>query len=270
MTSPPSPKSNPSDLFTDSKLNSLPEFNYLQSELHRFYSKNFTQQQGDNQHSYKWKKSLAWNLQVLLTEITHTDDPDKRQEMLTRTYKWYNDYLKIRETSPDPFKTIQKEEHKIIINEEIPRSRSSNRTFIKPYMPRIRDSLKRQEIAKSALKSFDMMRKNETLKLNNKEFVFKPEMTLKPLTEKKTAVAQSFAFDERGKDDGNKLPQLFDFRSVSHKSKYLQQRLVPSPVLNSQQMKLNEIKDVHFIKTKLAKKKQTVCVDTLEKALVNV
>ena len=155
--SPPSPKSNPSDLFTDSKLNSLPEFNYLQSELRQFYTKNFTQNLGDNQHSYKWKQSLAWNLQVLLTEITHTEDPDKRQEMLTRTCKWYNDYLKIRETSPDPLRTAHKEECMIIMNEEIPRSRSYNRTFIKPYMPRFKEGLKRQEIANSALKSFDMM-----------------------------------------------------------------------------------------------------------------
>jgi hypothetical protein len=273
MTSPYSPKSNPSDLFRDSKLNSIPEFEFLQSELRRFYEKNFSQRLGDQSHSFKWKQSLAWNLQLLLTEIVHTEETEKRQELLLKTLKWYNDYLKIKETSPNPSKVPEDEEVQVLIPEEIPRSRSQNRTYFKPYVPKYRQRKTRQEIASSALKSFENMRKNETLKLNSKDFQFKTQENEGKNMKKSGILNQSLIDSSIIRDETDerfKLPQLFDFRSVSHKSKYMQQRLVPSPILSSNQMKFNEIKEVGSIKKNLARKKQTVFADTLEKALVNV
>lgn len=272
---------NPIDFYSETLLDENPDFLYLKQELQQFYQINFKSKQSGKIRSFKWSQNLAWNLHLLLTEILLTDDQSKQINMLIKAKSWYADQSKSYKSQIIPKKSSENPEQKIISPELIPRSLSNNRTN-KLYIPKL-ERKSRREIILSAQKTFEKMQKHETLHLNSsfdvKSINEKHKLSkvvqndrAKEENEKKNEAVDGFLIakdEENGEEGSFKLPKVHDFRSISHKSKYLQQKYVADPIFNRNPVRFEDIDEVNYIKGKLAVRNQTVRMANLEYALIN-
>lgn len=272
---------NPTDFYSDTLLDENPDFFHLKQELQRFYQINFKTKVSGKNHSFKWSQNLAWSLHLLLTEILLTEDQEKQSALIIKAKSWYADQIKSHRSQIIPKKTSADQELKIISPELIPRSLSNHRTN-KLYVPSI-ERKSRRELILSAQKTFEKMKKYENLHLNSsfedkrineRHKLSKTENKTKEseVNENKNAEIDSFVGgkdEDFGEESGFKLPKVHDFRSISHKSKYLQQKYVAQPIFNRNPVRFQDIEEVNFIKGKLAVRNQTVRMANLEYALIN-
>jgi len=269
----------PVEFFNDTSLDKNTDFYFLNSELQGFYLKNFQKKIGQKNHSFKWSQNLAWNLHLLLTEILLTQDIEKRDRLLKDTKNWYIGQIKTYKAQTLYKKSPEIQEPTIITPEQIPRSRSLNRTN-KLYIPKIR-RITKEDIIQSTKKSYEKMQNQEKIWFGLNTSSFDTSLKEKsPINgrsndnkpENKAVYSENCVYeknDDFSEEKGLKLPQIYDFRSMSHKSKFLHQNHADSPIILRNPMRNAEIQEIGSIKGKLAVRNQTVCMKNLEDALMN-
>lgn len=271
--------SSPVEFFSDTSLDENTDYYFLKSKLQRFYLKNFKKKIGEKNHSFKWSQNLAWNLHLLLTEILLTQDIEKQDRLLKDAKNWYIDQIKTYKAQIIPIKSLEIQEPTIISPELIPRSRSYNRTG-KLYIPKVKRTTK-EDIIQSAKKSYEKMQKREKIHFGlytsslDSSLKEKSPLNTRPnenKTENKTMMIENSVYEKNEdffEEKGLKLPQIYDFRSMSHKSKFLQQKYVPSPIFIRNPMRNEDIEEIRNIKGKLAVRNQAVGMKNLEDALMS-
>ncbi len=236
-------------------------FKFLKSELELYYRERKRPQDVQTLYTDQtpaWREHFYLNLQILLNEITYTNDKQIKTYLITKVYKWYTERTKRGLKKANIFIERPKKEEPLvpIIPQDIERSVSPERKMILPKIPKIiHVSL---EDNRGRLTAYPFSAR-ETM---SQSPVSPPKSrhTLRPYLKSDAVVVDFRSFSKSISPEGLRNTNYTDRESTEEPVKVSEEIKVPL-------IKRDQIKEIGTVKKRLASKRLTMPLNVLEGAL---